>query len=249
MPSARTLETLEHLSPRCEVERLQAVYQSYGQDQTVYQRWAASNPGNRAVVGQRTRRLKRLLHHGGFLPLTRYRVLDAGCGGGSVLAELQDWGAVSGNLYGVDLLPERIELARRQFPHLHFQQANAEQLDFPDGSFDLVFLFTVFTSILDKQMAGNVANEVTRILKPGGGVVWYDFRYNNPRNTNVRGVSKPTIRQLFPNFIVRLQPITLLPPLARRLGPSTPLLYPVLSLVPWLQTHYLGLLRKPETSK
>ena len=127
-----------------------------------------------------------------------------------------------------------------------FCRANAEQLGFPDGAFDLVLLFTVFTSILDDRMARSVAREVERVLKPGGAVVWYDFRYDNPWNPNVRGMTKATIRSLFADFELKLQMVTLLPPLARRLGRATSILYPVLAAVPLLRTHYLGLLVKPK---
>jgi ubiquinone/menaquinone biosynthesis C-methylase UbiE len=140
------------------------------------------------------------------------------------------------------LLPERIAEVRQRCPDLHFQCANAEQLEFPEASFDLVLLFTVFSSILDGQMARNVACEVTRVLKPGGAVLWYDFRYDNPRNPNVRGMTRRHIGTLFPGFQMHLHTITLFPALARRLGHLTSLLYPVLAAMPPLRTHYLGLL-------
>lgn len=94
-------------------------------------------------------------------------------------------------------------------------------------------------------MAHNVAAEVQRLLKAGGAVVWYDFRYNNPYNPHVRGMTKGHIQQLFPTFTFHLRTITLLPPLARRLGALTPLLYSRLARLPILRTHYLGLLVKP----
>lgn len=86
--------------------------------------------------------------------------------------------------------------------------------------------------------------EVNRVLKPGGAIVWYDFIYNNPSNPHVRGISHTAIQKLFPQFRLILHKITLLPPLARRLGPFTPYLYPLLAAIPWFRTHYLGLLIK-----
>ena len=80
-------------------------------------------------------------------------------------------------------------------------------------------------------------------------MVWYDFRRDNPRNPNVRGVRKAAIEKLFPGFEMRLQTVTLLPPLARRLGKLTPVLLPVLTRVPFLRTHLLGLLIKPRTPR
>jgi len=49
----------------------------------------------------------------------------------------------------------------------------------------------------------------------------------------------------FAGYEVQLRSLTLLPPLARRLGPWTEALYPLLGLCPWLRTHLVGLLIKP----
>jgi hypothetical protein len=97
-------------------------------------------------------------------------------------------------------------------------------------------------------MAHNVAREACRVLKPGGAVLWYDFRYNNPWNPHVRGITRQQIHQLFPGLEMDLRTITLLPPLARHLGRMTPILYPLLAAIPPLRTHYLGLLIKPKRS-
>ena len=227
-----------------EVQRLSAVYQQYRERGTAETRWSEDNAGNRAIIRERTAVLESLLRAARWLPLAGCRILDVGCGVGTVLASFARWGALPDDLYGVDLLPDRIAEAQQLYPEIHFQHANAERLDFQDAAFDLVLLFTVFTSILSTRMAHNVADEVSRVLKPGGAAVWYDFRYDNPRNPNVRGMPSAAIRALFPDFDLRLRTVTLLPPLARRLGRATPVLYPALALIPPLRTHYLGLLVK-----
>ena len=228
-----------------EVQRLKQVYNVYRESQAIQAQWDESNLGNHAILRERQRAIRSLLSTHGFLPLTSCRVLEVGCGSGKVLASLLELGARPENLYGMDLLPERIAEAQKHYPDLQFQCANAEQLEFPNAHFDLVLLFTVFSSILDGQMACNVAHEVSRVLRPGGAVLWYDFRYNNPRNPNVRGMTKRHIETLFPDFHMRLRTITVLPLLARRLGRLTSVLYPVLAAIPPLRTHYLGLLVKP----
>jgi len=38
---------------------------------------------------------------------------------------------------------------------------------------------------------------------------------------------------------------TLIPPIARRLGPTTPVLYPILESIPFLRSHLIGRLRCP----
>ena len=160
------------------------------------------------------------------------------------MANLRLWGAKEERLHGVDLLPERVTAAREKHPSIDFSCANAERLPFPDERFSLVLTFTVFSSILDEGMARNVAQEVERVLVPGGAVLWYDFRYENPGNRHVRPMTKREIRGLFPHFTLQLQPVTVAPPLARRLGRLTPVLYPLLARLPWLRTHYIGLLRR-----
>lgn len=204
--------------------------------------WDASNPGNRAILAERRALTRRLLP----ASLAGKRMLEVGSGHGSELAWMVELGARPSDLAGVDLLPERVEAARAAHPDIDFRVANGEHLDFTDSSFDLVMAFTLFTSILDPQMAANVASEMRRVLRPGGGVLWYDFRYDNPFNRNVRGVDEAKVRSLFPGFSGRLHSLTLIPQLARRLGPLTAAAYPRLASVPPLRSHLLGLLTKPD---
>jgi len=228
-----------------EVDRLKEVYREYGERGWRETKWAATNRGNQAIRRERERKLEQLLQHAEFLPLGQRRILDVGCGTGETLAGFEAWGARPGNLFGVDLLPDRIRRAKQNLPAITFQEANAEALPFSEGYFDLVAVFTVFTSILDPQMARNVSREINRVLCSGGAVVWYDFRMNNPLNSHVRGIPRKGIRNLFPGFDPRLVTTTLVPPLARRWGALTDLLYPCFASLPFLRSHYLGLLVKP----
>jgi SAM-dependent methyltransferase len=239
----RRLERLMHA--RDEVDRIADVYRGYAREGARDRRWAPDNPGNRAIVAERLRVLGELLAAERRLPLDRARILEVGAGDGDVLASLVGLGARPERLVGVDLLPDEVARARARHPELRFAVANAEALDLDDHAVDLVLLFTVLTSILDAGMTGRIAAEVDRVLAPGGAVVWYDFRIDNPRNPHVRGVGRRRIRALFPGYRLHLRSVTVLPPLARRLGWATAWAYPLLSRVPLLRTHYLGLLAKP----
>lgn len=233
------------METRAEVDRLKAVYREYGERGWRHTKWSASNRGNQAIQEERRRKLEQLLRRTGFLPLGGRRILDAGCGTGENLASLTAWGAQPENLFGVDLLPDRVRRAREHFPEMIFQEANAEALPFDAAFFDLVTVFTVFTSILDPRMARNVSREINRVLRPGGAVVWYDFRMNNPLNRHVRGITRDGIRRLFPEFELCLVTVTVMPPLARWCGRFAGLFYGGLTLFPFLRSHYLGVLRKP----
>lgn len=223
-----------------EVERLSRYYADYHANSE----WAKDSPGNRAIHEERARALRRVADRLP-CPLGEASMLDVGCGSGSLLGTFASWGARPDRLAGVDLMADRIATARQQLPGIHFEVVNAERLPFDDARFDIVSTFTVFSSLLDRGMATRVAHEVARVLKPGGVVLWYDLRVGNPNNPNVRGLALPEVNTLFPGYAVQFEAITLVPPLARRLGPATRLLYPVLAAVPILRTHYLGTLRKP----
>ena len=114
----------------------------------------------------------------------------------------------------------------------------------PDASQDLVLQATVFSSLLDDAFQQQLAGAMWRWVRPGGGVLWYDFVYDNPRNPDVRGVPLARIQALFPQGRVQAERVTLAPPLARALCRIHPGLYPVFNTVPWLRTHVLAWVRK-----
>jgi ubiquinone/menaquinone biosynthesis C-methylase UbiE len=226
-----------------ETERIARAYREL--EATAGSRYDLHNKGNQMVLAERRRLAKKLLAGAGWVPLGERRVLEVGCGTGTELAWLLELGASPSRLAGVDLLPDRVAAARAAFPQLEFHQGNAEHLDFADASVDLVMALTVFSSILDPSMASNIAVEIQRVIRPGGALLWYDFRYDNPANHNVRGVGARRVRSLFPRLEGRLHSLTVLPPLVRRLGPLAPAAYPVLAIAPPLRSHLFALLRKP----
>ncbi|MDI6715800.1 MAG: class I SAM-dependent methyltransferase, partial [Actinomycetota bacterium] len=95
------------------------------------------NPGNLFIIHQRERQLLELLDKHGMNPLSDKRILDVGCGSGLWLREFIKYGASVGNLYGIDLLGERVAKAKLLSPNLNIIKGNAEILDFAPGSFDI----------------------------------------------------------------------------------------------------------------
>jgi ubiquinone/menaquinone biosynthesis C-methylase UbiE len=182
----------------------------------------------------------------GAFPLDGLSVLDVGCGKGTWLLEFSQWGASASHLHGIDLDPQRVAKAREKLPAAELVCGNAAELPWPDSSFDVISQFTVFTSILDLPLKQNVAREMFRVLKPGGVILWYDFRVDNPRNRNVRGIRAAEISSLFHPCSVRLRSLTLAPPLARRITTYSWSAALLLEKLPFLRTHYLGIIRKPQ---
>ncbi len=202
------------------------------------------NPANFLMHQQAARSCVGLLQRYGMFPLDGLTVADIGCGVGTWLLEFVQWGALPARMAGVDLMPDRIAAARLRLPHADLRQGSASLLPWPDASFDLVSQFVMFTSILEPQLKRRAASEMVRVLKPGGAILWFDFRVDNPWNDQVRGISSSEIRSLFPHCEIELISTMLAPPLSRRVTPWSWPLAEVLSTVPLLRTHYAGLIRK-----
>jgi len=176
--------------------------------------------------------------------LAGLRVLEVGCGRGERLADLLRWGAQAGDLFGVDMMPAFLEEARKNHPALGFSLADASRLPFPDASFDAVMQFTLFSSILDERLRRAIATEMLRVARPGGVLLWYDMRYPNPWNPDVRPIGRAELGGLFPGIDWRVRSATLLPPLARALAPVSFALCRALEALPPLRSHYLAIGRK-----
>lgn len=185
------------------------------------------------------------LRQASLFPLAGRRVADIGCGPGTWLLEFIQWGAVPADLAGIDLLSERVEAARRRIPEADLRVGSAARLPWPDESFDMVSQFVAFTSMIDAALQRAVAHEMLRVLKPAGGILWFDFRMDNPNNRHVRGLRKEEIRSLFPGCEVHLRPVLLAPPLCRFLARRSWVLSEALHAIPFLRTHYAGVIRKP----
>lgn len=173
-------------------------------------------------------------------------LLEIGCGTGQNLLEFLKLGFNPGNMVGIDLLPDRISEAREKLPiALALLPGDARELFFPGRTFDVVFQSTVFSSILDPKFQEELAQTMWDWAAPGGGVLWYDFVYDNPSNKDVAGISVGRVKQLFPQGELRYWRITLAPPLARFVTRIHPGLYALLNLIPFLRTHVLCWIQKP----
>jgi 2-polyprenyl-3-methyl-5-hydroxy-6-metoxy-1,4-benzoquinol methylase len=224
-----------------EVDRIRAAYRGYDETETERHKRLPTNAGNRMMAAELDRAVGRWLMRSG-LDLGVARILDAGCGRGEFALRLTTLGAKPENIVGIDLLPDRIQAATVACPGARFICGDIAELDLSPGSFDLIACVTLFGSVLDIDDARSVAKRLTVLLKPEGVVLWCDSRYPNPTNSQVRGWTKSEIAGLFPGYGLELEAMTLLPPLARRLGPLTRWAYPLLSLVPPLRARLGGYL-------
>lgn len=93
-----------------------------------------------------------------------------GCGNVGVLRNFIHYSTGPENLYGIDLLSDRIEKAKRLSPNIDFRCGDASN-----------FLMKM------------------RVLELDGIILWFDYHINNTQNPDVKGVKKKEIYELFPN--------------------------------------------------
>jgi SAM-dependent methyltransferase len=199
-------------------------------------------------VQERQRAMLRLFARLGWQRLDDKQVFEVGCGAGGNLLELLRMGFAPQHLAGVELLPERLARARQVLPPaVALQAGDACTLELVPDSQHIVLQSTVFSSLLDDAFQQRLAQAMWRWVAPGGGVLWYDFTVDNPRNPDVRGVPLARLRALFPQARLQHRRVTLAPPLARALCRWHPGLYPIFNVLPPLRTHLLAWLAKPET--
>jgi SAM-dependent methyltransferase len=228
-----------------ETERLRAVYGGRVARQTAAGLYSPANDAHLFAIQGRQRALLRRLRDEGLWPLAGKDILELGCGRGNVLLELLGYEATPSRLHGIDLLAERVAEAQARLPHLALSAASGARLPYADRSFDLVLQFTVFSSILDRAICYTVANEIRRVVRPGGAILWYDF-WINPTNKQTRGIGPGEIQSYFPGCRFTFDRITLAPPLARRLVPISWSGALLLENLRFLNTHYLAIIRPIE---
>jgi ubiquinone/menaquinone biosynthesis C-methylase UbiE len=97
-------------------------------------------------------------------------ILDIGCGAGVDSLIAARMVGPSGSVRGIDLVPEMLNRAKEnarlvRAENVEFMEGSAEELPFPDASFEVVISNGVFNLVVDKVKA---LEEVMRVLKPGG---------------------------------------------------------------------------------
>lgn len=226
-----------------EVDRLRSVYRDRENAET-RARYSPFLTYNLCAHHEREEVMFKLLRSNGVRSLSGLKILDVGCSTGSMLRRLLDFEADAGELFGVDLLERRVKTARSLSSDAQLLCSDASALPFPNRSFDLVIQSTLFTSVLGADVKKRMASEILRVMSNGAKLIWYDFRYNNPLNKDVRGIGKREIRVLFPGCKVTSRSVTLAPPIGRMVCRNSTLLYHVLGSLKFLCTHYVCLIEK-----
>ena len=122
-------------------------------------------------------RLGEIVQHLKYVPpLEGKRVLDAGCGPGS-MARLMATHHPHSHVTGVDVRHSYLDFAKRRadvegLRNVDFVPADLMKLPFPDGAFDVAWTKYVLQWLREPKLA---LGELRRVLRPGGMIVSCDF--------------------------------------------------------------------------
>lgn len=104
------------------------------------------------------------------------RVLDVGCGIGVTHGRLRDH---VGELHGVDIADDALEIARERHPQVHYQSYQGTQLPYRDGHFDLCFTICVLHHVAPADWPAFL-REMARVTRPGGLIAVFEHNPYNP---------------------------------------------------------------------
>ncbi len=111
-------------------------------------------------------------------PAAGEKVLDVGCGTGTLTIALRAKVGPGGEIVGIDAAPEMIAVPRdkatKQGADIDFRVGLIEEIPFPDDSFDLV-LSSFMLHHLPDDVKGKGLAEIRRVLKPGGRFLVVDL--------------------------------------------------------------------------
>jgi glycosyltransferase involved in cell wall biosynthesis/peptidoglycan/xylan/chitin deacetylase (PgdA/CDA1 family) len=122
---------------------------------------------------------------------TSRRVLDAGCGTGSLVPTLESVGVEA--VVGVDAEPAMVEAARQAHPQHVWEVADVTALTFEPDSFDAAVLLGVLEYLSDPAAA---VRGLVHVVSPGGRVIVSVPQARSPNQIAVRlaGILRPHLR-------------------------------------------------------
>ncbi|MGV9412262.1 class I SAM-dependent methyltransferase [Nocardia sp. NPDC003693] len=91
-------------------------------------------------------------------------VAEVGCGPGRITNHLHRAGL---DVFGLDLSPEMIRLARIEYPGLRFEVGSMERLELPDAALGAIVAWYSIIHLPPARVPA-VLTELARVLRPGG---------------------------------------------------------------------------------
>ncbi|OGR69268.1 MAG: hypothetical protein A2081_05470 [Elusimicrobia bacterium GWC2_61_19] len=125
----------------------------------------------------------------------RSKVLDVCCGTGDFSLALKKALGPAAEITGADLSAAMLSSAKAKHPGITFLQAEAKELPFPDGVFDLVTIsFATRNLNIDREKMLAALREFGRVLKPGG--LFLNLETTRPENAVLWSLMRLYVRSV-----------------------------------------------------
>jgi ubiquinone/menaquinone biosynthesis C-methylase UbiE len=136
------------------------------------------------------------------------RILEVGCGTGTLTMAARQKAGTTGSAFGIDLIPGMIELCRQKAAQANlditYQVGSMAEIPFPADRFDVVLcsfmIFHMSAGVRSKGLA-----EVRRVLKPGGRLLIFDLSL--PTRPIARGIAKVLLGWMLDHDLRELTPL------------------------------------------
>jgi ubiquinone/menaquinone biosynthesis C-methylase UbiE len=119
------------------------------------------------------------------------RILEVGCGTGSVSLAAKREAGTESQVFGIDIAPDMVAIARQKAGKagldVQFQEGRIEAIPFPDEQFDLVLSSLMLHHVIGAEAKQKGIQEIYRVLKPGGRLLVVDAA--QPKNPLLRGMA------------------------------------------------------------
>ena len=106
-------------------------------------------------------------------------LLDVGCGTGALTSMIAQKMNGKGSIFGIDLSPRMIEIARkktnRQGSQIEYRVGSSLALPFSDETFDVVVTSLVYHQLFSREEKVKTLSEIRRVLKPEGRYIAAEF--------------------------------------------------------------------------
>jgi ubiquinone/menaquinone biosynthesis C-methylase UbiE len=106
------------------------------------------------------------------------KVLEVGCGTGSLTLTAKKRAGPAGEVHGIDAAPEMIRIAQRKAARagadIDFRVGLIQDIPFPDSQFDVALASFMIFHMAEETRRKGLA-EIRRVLKPGGRLLVVDF--------------------------------------------------------------------------
>ncbi len=165
-------------------EKIKTFYRQNDSEDKYDKSWGHQNRVSAAYWSMRDQALFELLSPLKEVVNTNGRVLEIGSGFGHELIKFTHINIPSNQLFGIDLMQNRLKRSSILYPGIRHSVQNGCQLAYRNESFEVITQFTCFFH-MPPNVRRTLYQEVRRVLKPGGVFLWWDITEKTKLTTNI----------------------------------------------------------------